>query len=219
MKKLLTMFLGLGLLSQQAFAVSVLGENFAGYANTLDGTGGAVWVDLGGPDPMSPDYSNTTANITANITDVDAASWVVGNSAGAYLDLSFDAGVINGAGEDLKVFLVGGNGHTFDLTIGSETRTYSLAAGAGSTGAFDDLYGTDPIVALGINLDDFTTLSGPVSSFRMTIGDGWGCGIDTGLCSAVPSFIGSNYVVPVPAAVWLFGSGLIGLVGLARRRG
>ncbi|MFV2004950.1 MAG: VPLPA-CTERM sorting domain-containing protein [Gammaproteobacteria bacterium] len=27
-----------------------------------------------------------------------------------------------------------------------------------------------------------------------------------------------NAVVPVPAAVWLFGSGLIGLVGLARRK-
>ena len=28
----------------------------------------------------------------------------------------------------------------------------------------------------------------------------------------------SRTVVPVPAAVWLFGSGLIGLVGLARRK-
>jgi hypothetical protein len=25
--------------------------------------------------------------------------------------------------------------------------------------------------------------------------------------------------VPVPAAVWLFGSGLLGLIGVARRRG
>jgi hypothetical protein len=28
----------------------------------------------------------------------------------------------------------------------------------------------------------------------------------------------SPAVVPVPAAVWLFGSGLIGLLGIARRR-
>lgn len=27
-----------------------------------------------------------------------------------------------------------------------------------------------------------------------------------------------NTAVPVPAAVWLFGSGLLGLVGVARRR-
>ncbi len=29
---------------------------------------------------------------------------------------------------------------------------------------------------------------------------------------------GTVNVVPVPAAVWLFGSGLIGLAGLARRK-
>jgi len=33
-----------------------------------------------------------------------------------------------------------------------------------------------------------------------------------------PRFDGQASVIPVPAAVWLFGSGLIGLVGIARRR-
>jgi len=32
------------------------------------------------------------------------------------------------------------------------------------------------------------------------------------------SFDEPNVVVPVPAAVWLFGSGLLGLVGIARKR-
>lgn len=36
--------------------------------------------------------------------------------------------------------------------------------------------------------------------------------------SQVYSFDAIPTVVPVPAAVWLFGSGLIGLVGLARRK-
>jgi hypothetical protein len=43
----------------------------------------------------------------------------------------------------------------------------------------------------------------------------------TGFGAANPSFIGGSAqisAVPVPAAVWLFGSGLIGLVGIARRR-
>ena len=32
------------------------------------------------------------------------------------------------------------------------------------------------------------------------------------------AFSGSLTIVPVPAAVWLFGSGLIGLIGVARRK-
>jgi hypothetical protein len=30
--------------------------------------------------------------------------------------------------------------------------------------------------------------------------------------------VNPNAVVPLPAAVWLFGSGLLGLIGIARRR-
>ena len=33
-----------------------------------------------------------------------------------------------------------------------------------------------------------------------------------------PIYVSGPYVVPVPAAVWLFGSGLLGLVGIARRK-
>ena len=36
--------------------------------------------------------------------------------------------------------------------------------------------------------------------------------------TATTSFTSSATLVPVPAAVWLFGSGLLGLVGIARRR-
>jgi len=50
---------------------------------------------------------------------------------------------------------------------------------------------------------------------------------DLSATTAVDDFVSSNYnvrpyasftVVPVPAAVWLFGSGLIGLIGIARRK-
>ena len=38
-------------------------------------------------------------------------------------------------------------------------------------------------------------------------------------CQELPSaFFGGSTAVPVPAAVWLFGSGLLGLVGVARRK-
>jgi hypothetical protein len=38
---------------------------------------------------------------------------------------------------------------------------------------------------------------------------------DSGVTSG---FFGGSTVVPVPAAVWLFGSGLLGLIGIARRK-
>ena len=50
---------------------------------------------------------------------------------------------------------------------------------------------------------------------------------DLSATTAVDDFVSSNYdvrpytsftVVPVPAAVWLFGTGLIGLIGVARRK-
>ena len=34
----------------------------------------------------------------------------------------------------------------------------------------------------------------------------------------VDDIVFANTTVPVPAAVWLFGSGLIGLIGVARRK-
>jgi len=41
---------------------------------------------------------------------------------------------------------------------------------------------------------------------------------DSGACTALTGYAGDATVVPVPAAVWLFGSGLMGLVGIARRK-
>jgi len=43
-------------------------------------------------------------------------------------------------------------------------------------------------------------------------------GVDGGSDGGVGSFLVRTSVVPIPAAAWLFGSGLIGLVGLARRK-
>lgn len=63
--------------------------------------------------------------------------------------------------------------------------------GAGSDGTIDS------------NADPITGLSGII-----------------GTCSECKDYTvdAGMYVVPVPAAVWLFGSGLLGLVGIARRK-
>jgi hypothetical protein len=71
---------------------------------------------------------------------------------------------------------------------------------------------------LGINpaIDEGVT---DVDWFALGIGQIGGIGVmaDSGGLDAAWELI-SYSVVPVPAAVWLFGSGLIGLIGVARRK-
>lgn len=69
---------------------------------------------------------------------------------------------------------------------------------------------------------DFLALSPPsIADLALDVGitgGGWG---DADGNEIIVDYIGATVTVeavPVPAAVWLFGSGLIGLVGVARRR-
>jgi len=73
------------------------------------------------------------------------------------------------------------------------------------------LTGSDHFI-LGISTDGGVSWSGDISvtpeganSYTVTFSDGSVLEVDVA-------------IVPVPAAVWLFGSGLLGLVGVARRR-
>jgi len=81
----------------------------------------------------------------------------------------------------------------FDLTVGSEglTSTQIIIAPAFERGAgiYNVLIGNG---TFGINTGDFDTPIDYTMTFETT-------------------------VVPIPATVWLFGSGLLGLVGMARR--
>ncbi len=233
MKKLLTICLGLGLFSQQAFAVTtetVTGENFAGYANSVLATTGGFMTDLGNSTSPGP-WSSSLSDIYGRVTDTSAGSNILGTQNNSAITLGFSTPVVDGSGNDLKLFFVGNNGHKFDVTIGGASMSYTLGAGTNTTGFFDPAFSTDPIIALAINLSDFTGLAG--SSFdriSVAIGDGYcdgpigmrptTCPDITGPRSAVLSFVGTYNVavVPVPAAVWLFGSGLLGLVGFMRKR-
>ena len=97
-------------------------------------------------------------------------------------------------------------------TGASATGTYNftLAAGQTAMGLLFDWNTSVGIPVLNIiNADG----SGVDSNGNGHIGDSMCCGPFAG---SPVGFQGT--VVPVPAAVWLFGSGLIGLVGVARRR-
>ena len=66
-------------------------------------------------------------------------------------------------------------------------------------------------------LTQITDLGSNTYSFDREFGD-FDCGAQGINCSAATSHVSAYGVVPVPAAVWLFGSGLFGLVGIARRK-
>lgn len=222
MNRLLTAFAGLSLFSFQAQAMvmeTVTEETFAGYANTFITTNSVLGTNLGSA-TTSDNWSYDEGVNAGVITDTSAGTSTLGMTAssGNSISLGFDASIVNRPGEnDLKLFFVGGNGHVFDVTIGGITNSYNLAPMANAiSGKFDPAFPTDPIIGLGINLDSFGLSGGSFSEISLTIGDSYTAD------SAVPSFVGTysveTAVVPVPAAVWLFGSGLLGLIGIARRR-
>jgi hypothetical protein len=85
-------------------------------------------------------------------------------------------------------------------------------------GSFDGLSGDQAIARLNFTLGTGVTNSAISFSYDPFY-DQWG--ENTFPYAFDPDFTGAVInpaVVPVPAAFWLFGSGLLGLVGVARRR-
>ena len=108
-------------------------------------------------------------------------------------------------------------------TVGAHTW-----AGSSEQGDFSYNFTlTSTQVAFGLFFDWSVTREIPVLAIFDCVGimDGDACTGVSGYAMQIgpfpdqnPTFNGTVSAVPVPAAVWLFGSGLLGLVGVARRR-
>jgi len=88
---------------------------------------------------------------------------------------------------------------------GAWSYNFTLTAGQVAFGAYFDWSASASIPVIAIFNDDGS--AGP--GVPMVVGPFPG---------QAPSWQGTVSAVPVPAAVWLFGSGLIGLAGFARRK-
>ena len=98
-------------------------------------------------------------------------------------------------------------GSTASITQGSENLMFGWLATAASCPAPGPNFGT-PVVTPSLSFPSFNPNASGEYNFSIRVGrDGWG----------VESVAMDVQVVPVPAAVWLFGSAL-GLAGLMRRR-
>jgi DNA-binding beta-propeller fold protein YncE len=91
----------------------------------------------------------------------------------------------------------------------AETLAVSCTS-CGTAGAL--LFASDGTLILSdldSQLFDIDTATGIASNMRMVNGN---------FADSAPSPQGLGQIVPVPAAVWLFGSGLFGLIGISRRK-
>jgi len=181
--------------------------------------------------------SNSNINVGDVLTFdmyVNAAS--VGGLLGGGLDLFYNDTMLTYNG-DFAFDSGFGTDPSFSRT-GDDCAT-SMAAGCTATGeingiAFGDFYGLGDLGDTLVGSLSFTGASPGSSSLTMADNDTpagtWfntaGDQINTlnpagmyAMAYAISNVTVSPAVVPVPAAVWLFGSGLLGLAGVARRRG
>ncbi len=197
----LPVFLMLG----SAQAALIGGYNVDGYASPPLGgvsfAGGATFDEL-----VMTNGDGTLSGVT---TDQLEDSFVQlpgtpGDSGSFKLTLNFGTGVLvnDAANNDLVLFGVG-ELDSFTVTINTSSSSYATVFTEST------IAGSLNLNAAAINLNDFGIANGAeVLSIDVELARG-----NSGFALA-----GSLAPVPVPAAVWLFGSGLLGLVGVARRK-
>ena len=180
-----------------------------------------AWID-GGNNPTTP---SELLDATSSTLFATTASF-----PNTYLDFSFDpsAGVFNGAGADLALFFIWDqSGNAIDVTIGGQTQQLTLESvfdGQGDLQVANNIlwngtfYNNQQLSVAEVDLSSFGIAGGAFlgSDFRVDMQRLSEVDVAISLVGALNTT--AVTAVPVPAAVWLFGSGLLGLVGVARRR-
>jgi len=177
-----------------AQAVSIGGYDVGAFATSVTSFSGSITA--------------TGASTVVAATDELVDTYVTANTIGSTLGLGFVSGtLVNSTGNDLVLFGVGTVDDSFDLTIGAITQSLI---------AIDSGFLTPNglrLNAVAVNLDDFSIgVDGIFTNILLTFQDTSSEFALAGALNPPPA------AVPVPAAVWLFGSGLLGLVGVARRK-
>lgn len=192
---------------------SVGGDGFAGKIGITVGAGGHFTVDSWQVDA----YPNTAGgNFATWMASTAGASGVI-DAAG---NMTLDPTGRVGTPDFFSVFDNGGLGTRWNFdnsTISGRTATqhYSLF----TTGQMCNVTpaGAPNLCLTGQALDNNGRM---VLVSVANIGNDWGTSFRKTPYSEIYSIqvVSNAAPIPVPAAVWLFGSGLVGLVGIARRK-
>ena len=154
-----------------------------------------------------------TGSLTGNVSFADAGN-IFGLSAGStiQLDVLYDDGLLTGSGGETVFFNLPGN--TMDFTVGTQSFTEAMdtAGGLGPTlfffdGELSEIKYDTKFGTLGIFFSSIDFFEGNDDAGN-AMGGNWD----------LMSYTVSPVVVPVPAAIWLFGSGLLALSGISRKQ-
>ena len=169
---------------------------------------GAASVDLAG---WSIQYASATGNFGS--TNMHSLSGDVGADSYFLIQESNPPGTPGTTGANLPITPDYNGQLNLSATSGKVALVNSMTVvpGTGSTGGYVDLigYGTSA------NYNNGKPLTGALDNTKAVFQD-----ITTGALSVgapVPMNSETPSPVPIPAAVWLFGSGLAGLVGIRKR--
>ena len=171
-------------------------------------------------DGIGPGEGASNLSLTSNNTVL--ASFLFGGITGSFYLDGAGTGTLsdngNGSGEwsmDLPLYAEWG-GHTFNFSDLILSTNDSHIYNAPVYDVFGDVVGSTPQTISGVSMDYETgdaflvgqsTLVEPGHAFD-------GMRITLGVYGNDPVLLAT----PIPSAVWLFGSGLIGLIGIARRK-
>ena len=159
---------------------------------------------------LTPNIASGIVGDTFNFT-IDATDFLDG-SAGGQFTVNWDPSVFTATGGAVNNILW-------------DVGTVNLGTSGQASINFTNIFGPDVTgPSFGIATLSLQATGGPVSpvlpNITMAASGNWFDLNNVNITSAVV-FNGATVTVnaiPVPAAVWLFGSGLLGLVGVARRR-
>ena len=170
-----------------------------------------------------PNYSSTSASVNQTYSQDESGGSIIGEmgiSAGFNhnyqttdtVDQTYTGNLppelapVNSAA---TVFEYGYTGFSWESAIGT-TPNFMVFDEAGLLALYDSLVGEQ------FNYFNGSNICAKLEMDRYCTGFGAG---DVFISSDGYAVLSATTVVPVPAAVWLFGSGLIGLIGIARRKG
>ncbi|VAX09398.1 hypothetical protein MNBD_GAMMA25-956 [hydrothermal vent metagenome] len=210
-RRSLVLLCALGASSQAFAAVMYLGDNRRVESDGDDGSG--YYGSVATPDAAFADFSTYGQTSSLGMTSFTASGsgsaysdfgW---SSTWSYFDVSFNLSTAS-------QFTLTGNLYGEDILYGSGDASISLYSGTSAVAA-NLIYSDSVAASYGIEekILSFNSLL-TAGDYRIVV-------------AAEPYFqeAYSSYgvqvdisAVPVPAAVWLFGSGLIGLIGVAKAR-